>query len=192
MPMSAHDDTTPPPPTTFGQALRALREAKGFGLVELAKAVPIDASVLSKIERGLRPPPHRATIGRIVRLLGVKDGSEEFEALYRLTGRPRQMTDTELFGLIKTHAVRAYMRSPLVEERETEQVLTAEAARLVDDLGVAPHEAQPEPAPEFCADLAEMIGRATSAAITMGAVEIVVRGKNGAARRFQERDEVPF
>lgn len=46
----------------FGAKLRKLREALGLGQGELAKAMHVDNTYLSKIENGRMPPPAAETI----------------------------------------------------------------------------------------------------------------------------------
>jgi transcriptional regulator with XRE-family HTH domain len=41
---------------TIGETLRGLRESKGFLLREVAAAIQIDPTLLSKVERGARKP----------------------------------------------------------------------------------------------------------------------------------------
>jgi transcriptional regulator with XRE-family HTH domain len=94
------NNTAPTTPTTFGEFLRALRTARGMGLVELAHAAGIDPGLLSRIERGQRNAPNLLMIRRIVKPLGVDQDSAEFRDLYAFTGR-RIMTSDELWQVIR-------------------------------------------------------------------------------------------
>jgi len=49
----------------FGRIVRSLREKHGIGLRELAKAIKISPTYLSKIERGDFPPPKSDVILKI-------------------------------------------------------------------------------------------------------------------------------
>jgi len=55
----------------FGKRLREIRLAKGIGLRELARRTGMDYSHLSRIERGLRPPPPLDQIVRLARALEI-------------------------------------------------------------------------------------------------------------------------
>jgi transcriptional regulator with XRE-family HTH domain len=71
----------------FGEYIRSVREAKAatdaaFSLRQVAGAVDIEPSYLSKIERGLEPPPGEETIKDIARTLG-----EDPDVLLALAGK---------------------------------------------------------------------------------------------------------
>jgi len=63
----------------FGTRLRALRLAAGYSQRELADAVRIDFTYLSKLENGRGQVPSNATIKRLAGVL--KENPEEFTAL---------------------------------------------------------------------------------------------------------------
>ncbi len=164
--MSVHTAKRHRRPTTFGEGLRALREAKGLGLVELAKAVPIDPALLSKIERGLRQPPNLSMITRIMAPLGLDQESQEFRALYRLTGRGEIMTNDQLM---------AFLKNVPVEEPELQKP-------WVSELADAPKVVK-------CSTLAELVGRATECVVESRAVAVAVLGEDRTVRRFQLSEE---
>lgn len=61
--------------SSFGDHLRACREARkgedpSFSLRGLARAVGVEPSYLSKVERGLEPPPSEARIVALALALG--------------------------------------------------------------------------------------------------------------------------
>ena len=71
----------------FGEYLRAAREKKAeedpaFSLRQVAAVVDIEPSYLSKIERGLEPPPGEGTIKDLARALG-----EDPDVLLALAGK---------------------------------------------------------------------------------------------------------
>lgn len=70
----------------FGRKLRELRRERGLGLRELARRAGIDHTRLSKIERGLRPPPEPTLILRLAQALEA-----EPLALARLSGLPEEL-----------------------------------------------------------------------------------------------------
>jgi transcriptional regulator with XRE-family HTH domain len=53
----------------FGSELRALREAKGFGLRELGKKARISPAFLSKVERGEMTPPAEKKLKSLAKVL---------------------------------------------------------------------------------------------------------------------------
>jgi transcriptional regulator with XRE-family HTH domain len=71
----------------FGRHLRTVREKKAatdpaFSLRQVAAAVDIEPSYLSKIERGLEPPPGEETIKHLAATLG-----EDADVLLALAGK---------------------------------------------------------------------------------------------------------
>lgn len=71
----------------FGKHLRAVREQKAaldpaYSLRQVAAGVRIEPSYLSKIERGIEPPPGEQTIKRLAETLG-----EDPDVLLALDGR---------------------------------------------------------------------------------------------------------
>jgi HTH-type transcriptional regulator, competence development regulator len=66
----------------FGTAIRSLREAKGLGLRQFARAIPIAPSYQSFIESGAVPPPSDAVLVRMAELLDVSE-----QALFIRAGR---------------------------------------------------------------------------------------------------------
>ena len=71
----------------FGDYLRSVREAKAandpaFSLRQVAGAVDIEPSYLSKIERGIEPPPGEETIKDLAKALG-----EDPDVLLALAGK---------------------------------------------------------------------------------------------------------
>lgn len=67
---------------TFGQALKEIRRSKGVTQRELASAVGVDFSYISKIENDRMPPPAADTIVKICEVLGVPP-----DALLAMTGK---------------------------------------------------------------------------------------------------------
>ena len=56
---------------TFGQTLKEIRRSKGITQRELATAVGVDFSYISKVENDRMPPPAADTIVKICEKLGV-------------------------------------------------------------------------------------------------------------------------
>lgn len=71
----------------FGDYLRLVREKKAgasaaFSLRQIAREVDIEPSYLSKIERGIEPPPGEETIKDLAKVLG-----EDSDVLLALAGK---------------------------------------------------------------------------------------------------------
>ena len=119
-------DNEMPTPTTFGDLLRALRTARGIGLVALAHSAGVDPALLSRIETGKRKPSNTEMIERLMGPLGIAKDSEEHRALYRLAGF---MTRDELWNAV----VEAGTRQPPTPRKDSTDstVLCTSLADLV-------------------------------------------------------------
>ena len=67
---------------TFGQTLKEIRRSKGITQRELAIAVGVDFSYISKVENDRMPPPAADTIVKICEKLGVPP-----DGLLAMTGK---------------------------------------------------------------------------------------------------------
>ena len=80
------DDMAGDAGSDFGRHLRALRQTRGLSLKAVAEAAGIDHSRLSRIERGVNPPPSRSdsrdTVLRLAQVLG-----EDPQRLLELAGQ---------------------------------------------------------------------------------------------------------
>ena len=80
--------------TPFGARLRALREARGVTLTDLAAAVHVSAAYLSALEHGHRGRPSPGLIHQVNEFFGlIWDDGEEMVRLARLS-HPRIVVDT--------------------------------------------------------------------------------------------------
>ncbi|WP_149540401.1 helix-turn-helix domain-containing protein [Siccirubricoccus phaeus] len=80
--------------TPFGARLRALREGRGIGLAELARALHVSAAYLSALEHGHRGRPSPGLIHQVNEYFGlIWDDAEEMVRLARLS-HPRVVVDT--------------------------------------------------------------------------------------------------
>ncbi|MFL1464067.1 helix-turn-helix domain-containing protein [Roseococcus sp. DSY-14] len=80
--------------TPFGERLRALREARGTTLSELAAALQVSAAYLSALEHGRRGRPSAGLVHQVNEYFGlIWDEAEELAALARLS-HPRVVVDT--------------------------------------------------------------------------------------------------
>src|SRR5688572_23212188 len=67
----------------FGELIKKLRSEKRLGLREFCMEVECDPSNWSKVERGiLSPPQDPDTLKRIAAVLGISEGSEQWEQLW--------------------------------------------------------------------------------------------------------------
>jgi transcriptional regulator with XRE-family HTH domain len=80
--------------TPFGQRLRALREARGMTLTEMARALHVSAAYLSALEHGRRGKPSAGLIHQVNEHFGlIWDEAEEMVRLARVS-HPRVVVDT--------------------------------------------------------------------------------------------------
>ncbi len=68
----------------FGDYLKYLRAQKGMTLRGFCRAINKDPGNISKIERGLLPPPKEETIRQFAKALGLKENSKDFQELLNL------------------------------------------------------------------------------------------------------------
>lgn len=80
--------------TPFGARLRALRQARGVTLKELAGALQVSAAYLSALEHGRRGRPSTGLIHQVNEFFGlIWDDAEEMVRLARIS-HPRVTLDT--------------------------------------------------------------------------------------------------
>ncbi len=80
--------------TPFGQRLRAMRQARGASLSQMAEALGVSAAYLSALEHGRRPRPTPARLDQICAYFGVIwDEAEALKDLARLSN-PKVTIDT--------------------------------------------------------------------------------------------------
>ncbi len=100
----------------FGETIKRLRKSKQLGLREFAKKVGISATYLSKMERGLDPPPAEDKIAKMAQLLGADQNK-----LFALAGKlPPE------FG-------EAFNKNPIYTERVPEFLRTATEKNLTNE-----------------------------------------------------------
>lgn len=151
----------PATPRTFGEFLRAFRQAQGIGLVELAHRAGIDPGLLSRIETGKRKPPQTMFLNRLLKPLGIEEDSDEHKALYRLAGRTLWTTE-ELLERVSANR-------PVTYAELENMFLTPELWAV----------------PVIAADLAELISKASEEAIRHGATSVTLGFADGSRKRFQ-------
>ncbi len=105
--------------TPFGQRLRALRQARGMSLTELASALQVSPAYLSALEHGKRGRPSAGLIHQVNEHFGlIWDDAEELVRLARLS-HPRVVVDTAGLSPLATELANRLARSirDLPEER---------------------------------------------------------------------------
>ncbi len=66
----------------FGEFVKQRRIARNITLRKFCQAIEWDASNWSKIERGLLAPPQdEEKLGRIAAVIGIKQGSEDWQSM---------------------------------------------------------------------------------------------------------------
>lgn len=72
----------------FGTYLKKIRLEKGYGLRKFAKAIGMLPSNLCHIETGRQGPPRSTEwIIEVLKVLGIKDGSEEWNKFFELQAK---------------------------------------------------------------------------------------------------------
>ncbi|HIC96338.1 TPA: helix-turn-helix domain-containing protein [Candidatus Bipolaricaulota bacterium] len=121
----------------FGRRLRELRRERGLGLRELARRAGIDHTRLSKIERGLRPPPEPVLILKLAQALEV-----EPLPLARLGGLPDGLLASveREENLLKGRIVKSSGGLALVEVGDTRLEVVTEIGKGEVIVGIGPEE----------------------------------------------------
>ncbi len=70
--------------TTFGAFFKKRRMALGLTLREFCHENGLDAGNLSRLERGLMPPPQGEKLAAYAETLGLKEGSDEWYEFFDL------------------------------------------------------------------------------------------------------------
>src|SRR5579863_10222241 len=68
--------------TPLGEELKRHREAAGYSVRGLARAAQVDATWLSKVERGIYRSPDPRRLYRLARVLGIETADLYLEAGY--------------------------------------------------------------------------------------------------------------
>ncbi|KIL97890.1 Transcriptional regulator XRE family [Paramagnetospirillum magnetotacticum MS-1] len=114
--------------TPFGARIRALRDAKGIQLRQMAADLHISAAYLSAMEHGHRGRPAPGLVMQICGYLGcIWDEAEELKALAELS-QPKVTLDTS--GLTPAHTELANRLGRAIRDLSDERV-----ARLLEVLG---------------------------------------------------------
>jgi transcriptional regulator with XRE-family HTH domain len=152
----------------FGEALRKLRKTADMSIVDLAKSVGVDQTILSRIETGASRPPEVSTLMQMANALGIAQGSDEFEELWRLAEQERHPDGNAA----------EYIASM---KRLTRDVLK----ELVEDLQRVDSPSNETRLPEFVADTAALIARSNKEVAERGATAMTVHFADGTSKTWR-------
>jgi transcriptional regulator with XRE-family HTH domain len=81
----------------FGDFFKLKRIEKGFTLREFCRKFNLDPGNISKLERGMLPPPEsKEKLGEYARALGLKKGSDEWYQFFDLAAASKGVIPHEL------------------------------------------------------------------------------------------------
>jgi transcriptional regulator with XRE-family HTH domain len=81
--------STAPTGTEFGKLLRELRTTADLSISDVAKNAGLDQTALTRMETGTASPPDVATLMPLPNAIGVHQGSNQFEELWKLAEQER-------------------------------------------------------------------------------------------------------
>jgi len=117
--------------TGFGAYLNKLRMERRVTLREFRKKAEADPGNISRIERGVWPPPQdRDILERYARALDLKSGGDEWYRLSDLAAADRGIVPQDIMGDAEIVKVLPVLFRTLRREKPTEKNLN----RLVDKL----------------------------------------------------------
>jgi len=154
----------------FGEALRKLRKTADMSIVDLAKSVGVDQTLLSRIETGASSPPELNTLMRIANVLGIPQGSDEFEELWRLAEQERHPDANAAEYIASMKDLTRDVLKELLED------LTKDPNASSDDRPVMP---------VFVEDVSTLIARSNEEVAQRGATAITVHFADGTTKTWR-------
>jgi transcriptional regulator with XRE-family HTH domain len=154
----------------FGEALRKLRNSADMSIVDLAERVGVDQAVLSRIETGASRPPELNTLMRMANALGVPQGSDEFEELWRLAEQERHPDQDATAYIASMKDLTATVLKELLED------LTKDTTANSDPM--------PE-MPVFVADTTALLARSSEEIMQRGAAAMTVHFADGTSKTWR-------
>ncbi len=113
----------------FGEFFREMLIAKNMSLREVARASGIDASNLSKMERGVAyPPQKRETLQKLARALNLDETEER--RLFELAALVNGMIPEDLEHVKKNKAIPLLLRA--IDNIQLDEEQTAKLAELIE------------------------------------------------------------
>lgn len=90
---------------TFGNFFKEKRIALGFTLRQFCEKHNLDAGNMSKIERGILPPPKDAILKKYAKFLNLKEGTDDWYLFFDLAaaelGRlPKDLMDKDIIARV--------------------------------------------------------------------------------------------
>ena len=176
--MKPHPPTTPHTENAkFGEALRKLRKTVDMSIEDLAKSVGVDQTLLGRIETGARRPPELNTLMRMASALGIPQGSDEFEELWRLAEQER------------------HPEADAAKYIASMKDLTKDVLReLVEDLqriDTQPSKDRTPVLPEFVPDVSALIARSNKDIAHRGATAMTVHFADGTTKTWRVVGTIP-
>jgi transcriptional regulator with XRE-family HTH domain len=174
--MKQHPTTTRTGNAKFGEALRKLRKSADMSIVDLAKSVGVDQAVLSRIETGASRPPELNTLMRMANALGVPQGSDEFEELWRLAEQERHPDQNATEYIASMKDLTATVLKELLED------LTKDTTANSDPMPVMP---------VFVPDTAALLARSSEEIMQRGAAAMTVHFADGTTKTWRVLETTP-
>jgi transcriptional regulator with XRE-family HTH domain len=152
----------------FGNLLRKHRTSARRSIADLARAVSIDETLLSRIETGTTRPPELSTLMRLTNALGIAQGSEQFEELWRLAEQERHPEQDAT----------AYIAS-------MKSLTTTVLKRLLEDMARTDEPSETPVMPVFVADPAALLARSSEEILQRGAAAMTVYFTDGTSKTWR-------
>lgn len=117
----------------FGTYLKKIRLEKGFGLRRFAKLIAILPSNLCHIETGRQSPPQdMAWLKKVIHVLGIKEGSAEWDKFFELQAKRGEIPADVKQYLVQKNALDVV---PLMARTIKNKKLTRkDIEKLIDDI----------------------------------------------------------
>jgi transcriptional regulator with XRE-family HTH domain len=115
---------------SFGKFLKERRLAQNFSLREFARKVGLQPSNYCNIEADVLPPPPVNTLDRIAGALGLRHGTEEFEAFHDLAAKGRDEIPADVTRIVKANELIPAMLRTVEYEKVTKNQLRG----IIEDL----------------------------------------------------------
>jgi transcriptional regulator with XRE-family HTH domain len=110
-------------PTTFGQFLKEKRLALDLSLREFARRVGMQPSNYCNVEADVLAPPPAETLEKLVRALGLKKGTREYEVFHDLAAEGRDEIPADVERIVKANQlIPAMLRTVEYEQLSKEQL----------------------------------------------------------------------
>jgi transcriptional regulator with XRE-family HTH domain len=116
--------------STFGKFLKKRRLALNLSLREFARKVGLQPSNYCNIEADVLPPPPVNALERIVRALGLRRGTKEFEAFHDLAAKGRGEIPADVTRIVRENDLIPAMLRTVEYENVTKEQLRG----IIEDL----------------------------------------------------------